>query len=346
MTNRMIENCKKLCAVPGTPGGEAKAAELAASLLREFIPDSRTDGFGSAIGLLPSKKEGAKTLLLDAHIDEIGLIITSIDDKGFLKFDKCGGVDRRLMAAQRVVIHGVRDIPGIIGSKPPHLEKEDDAKKAPDFPELFIDIGYSKEEAEKLVSPGDRATFDVPFLELPNGRISCKALDDRCSVAAILEALALLQGEDLPVNLAVQFSGREETGGQGALISAYRFEPDAALTVDVSFAQIPGIEEHQSGKLGEGVMIGYAAALDMRLADSLVTLAKNAGIPYQIEAMGGRGTGTNNDEIVIARGGVRGGCLSIPQRYMHMPVEIVQVSDIEATARLIAEFVKNAGGLI
>lgn len=341
--NRIAENCRLLCGLPGVAGYEKAAAEGTAALLREYIPDAHTDGFGSAVGLLPSKTEGAKTILLDAHIDEIGLIVTAIDEKGYLKFDRCGGVDRRLLAAQRVTVHGRRELLGIIGSKPPHLESREEAGKLPALDEMFIDIGFSKEEAEAIVAPGDRITFCSPFVELPNGRISSKALDDRCGVAAILEALELTKGEELPVNVAVQFSGREETGGQGAAIAAYRLTPDIGIAVDVSFAASPDTKERETGKMGEGVMIGYAAALDKGLSDRLVRLAKAEEIPHQIEVMGGKSTGTNADEIVVTKGGVKGATLSIPQLFMHTPIEVVQLSDIEATARLIAAFLRSGG---
>lgn len=341
--NRIAENCKRLCGLPGVAGYEKTAAEEAAQLLRAYIPDAHTDGFGNVVGLLPSKQPGAPTLLLDAHIDEIGLIVTSIDDKGYLKFDKCGGVDRRLLAAQRVTVHGRRPVRGIIGSKPPHLESKEEAGKAADFPDLYIDVGYSKKEAEQWISLGDRITFDSPFVELPNGRISAKALDDRCGVAAILEALELVKGEELPVQVAVQFSGREETGGQGAAIAAYRLTPDVGIAVDVSFAKSPDTREEETGNMGGGVMIGYAVPLDKALSDRMVELARKGGIPYQIEVIGGRSTGTNADEIVVTRGGVKCACLSIPQLYMHTPIEVVQLSDIEATAKLIAAFLREGG---
>lgn len=342
---QIIEDLKILCAATGVSGDEFSAAQKAAELLRKYIKDAHVDSFGNVVALLPSKKEGAPTLLLDAHIDEIGMIVTAIDEKGFLKVDKCGGIDRRLLAAQVVTVHAKEKLLGVVGSKPPHLEKKEDSLKTVTFEEVYVDVGLPKEKAEELVSPGDRITMNGSFTELLNERVCSKALDDRAGVAAILECLNLLEGEELPVNLAVEFSGREETGGQGAHMAAYRLKPDISIAVDVSFAHTPDADEWKCGKLGEGTLIGFSAALDKEISDLLVSLAKEKEIAFQYEAMGGRSTGTNADDILVTRGGVRQGLLSIPLKYMHTPVEVIAVSDLKATARLMAEFIRKAGDI-
>ena len=339
----ILENLERLCASTGVSGAEDSAAAAAAALLREFIPDAAVDLFGNVAGVQTSKKAGAKTLLLDAHIDEIGLIVTSIDDGGFLKVSNCGGIDRRQLAAQRVTVHGKKPLKGFVGSKPPHLEEKEEARKVPELTDMFVDIGMDKEEAERFVSLGDRITVDGEFTILLNGRAASKAIDDRAGVAVILEALRILSGEELSVNIAVQFSGCEETGGQGAKIAGFRHAPDLAVAVDVSFAHSPGCKKERCGKLGGGPMIGCSAAIDKAFTDKMVRLAKENNIPYQMEVMGGRGTGTNADEITVTQGGVRTALLSVPIRYMHSPVEVVLPADIEASARLMAEFVRKAG---
>ncbi len=337
---RIKENLKILCGATGVAGYEKGAAEAARRLLQKYIPDAACDAFGNVWGVIPSKRAGAKTLLLDAHIDEIGMIVTSVDEKGFLRFSKCGGIDFRLLAAQSVTVHGKKELPGLIGSVPPHLQKKGDKDKLPDENSIFIDVGLTKEQAEALVSPGDRVTIDGEFTELLNGRISSKALDDRSGCACILEALALLKGEELPVNLAVQFTGREEVGGQGAAIAAFNLHPDLAVAVDVSFAYTPDADREKCGELSKGPMIGYHAALDKALSDRLLALAREKDIPCQVEVMSGRGTGTNADEIAVSRGGVRAGVVSLPQRFMHTPVEMVDCADIADTGRLLCELVR------
>lgn len=343
----VLENLRALCTAPGTPGQEYAASGCAARLLREFAPDARVDAFGNVMGTIPCEDPHAPTLLLDAHMDEIGLIVTEIDDKGFLKVARCGGMDRRLLAAQPVRVYTKTGVlGGMIGSKPPHLESKEDAKKVPEITDLFVDIGMEPETAKETIRPGDRVVIESGLVELLNGRVSGKALDDRSGVAAILEALrqTVGSGEALPVRLAVLFSGREETGGQGARIGSFSLAPDWAIAVDVSFAAQPGVPAEKCGKLGKGPMIGIAPALDAALSASLVQLAREAEIPFQQEVMGGT-TGTNADDIGISRAGVRTGLLSIPQRNMHTPVEIVQISDVEDTARLLAEWIRKGVGL-
>lgn len=339
------KNLEKLCLATGVAGMEDyEASEVAAKLLREYTSEVTIDIFGTVVGKIPSKAKGAKTLLLDAHLDEIGLVVTYIDDKGFLKFSNSGGIDRRLLAAQLVTIHCTngKDITGVVGSKPPHLEKGDEASKIAELDDMYIDVGMSKEAAEKVICVGDIITLQSKMTELINGNISCKALDDRAGVAAILETLELLKGKELPCNLFVQFSAREEIGGPGAKASAYTIEPDFAIAVDVSFATTPDAKAHLCGKLGEGTMIGYHVVLDKKMTDTLVRLAKEKKIEHQVEGLGGSSTGTNADGIIQTRAGVPTALLSIPQRYMHTPIEVCAFSDIKATAMLMAEFALNA----
>lgn len=340
---QLISSLRALCGAAGVAGAESSAQEVACRLLRQYIPDASCDSFGNVSGLLPSRKAGAKTLLLDAHLDEIGMIVTAIDDRGFLRFSKCGGIDLRLLSAQIVTVHGKEPLRGVIGSVPPHLQKAGEAKKAPELEDLFVDVGLSRERAEELISPGDRITIDTDLTLLLNHRVTSKALDDRSGCASILAALELLKGQELDVNLAVQFTAQEETGARGAAVSAFRLEPDLAIAVDVSFAWTPDEDKLRCGPLGGGPLIGYAAALDKEISDRLVSLAKEKEIPYHLEVMGGSSTGTNADNIAVSRRGVRVGLISIPERYMHTPVEVVDLEDIQNTARLMAEFVRIGG---
>lgn len=342
--DRIKENLKTLCSATGVSGYEFGVAKVAADLLRQYTPEVHTDDFGNAVGIIRSKKENAPTLLLDAHLDEVGMIVTSIDDKGFLKFDKCGGLDKRILAGQHVVVHGKKDLHAVVGSTAPHLEKKDERLKIGEIKDMYIDAGLSKEQAEELIPVGSRVTSRFYFDELLNDRVSCKAQDDRAGVVAILECLELLKGEELDVNLAIEFSGREETGGQGATIAAYNLNPDISIAVDVSFAYTPDAPKHKCFDLGQGAIIGVAASIDQRLADQLIEIAKAKDIPYQIEVMGSS-TGTNSDKITILRGGIRPAVISIPQRFMHTPIEVIDLKDVVATARLMAEFIKKAGDL-
>lgn len=340
---QMVNWLRAMCEAPGVSGLEHNAAKEAEALLCAYIPDAKANALGNVTGVKKSAKANAKTILLDAHIDEIGMIVTNIDDKGFIRVSNCGGVDRRLLQAQVVTVHGKRDLFGLVGSKPPHLLTPEEAKKVGKIEDLFIDVGMTKEEVEAIVSLGDRITMESPITLMKNNLVCGKALDDRAGCAAILWALELLKDEDPGINIAVQFSAKEEVGGYGAQIGAYTADADYAIAVDVGFAKTPDADPAKCGELGKGAMIGYSALLDKKFCDTLVALAKENGIPYQYDVMGGRSTGTNADSIFNSKCGVRTGLISIPQRYMHTPVEVVSIDDLKAVGALIAAAIRKAG---
>lgn len=328
---------KALCAPAGTPGWEDAAMQTAAEAL-SFCDTVETDAYG-VVGTF-GKKDAARRILLDAHIDQIGLVVTNIDDAGFLRVTNVGGVDRRTMPGSRVRVFGTRPLTGVVCTLLPHLKKDGEEKIRP-VSEQAIDLGLSKAEAERLVSVGDRAVLENPLVDLLHHRVAGTALDDRAGCACIIRAAQLLQGTQLDACVMVVCSSREETGGQGATVRAYALKPTEALAVDVSFAKQPGTE-NLTAELGHGPMIGFSAALDRTISQKLVALSKRHGIPYQLEAMGGR-TGTNCDAISVSRGGVRTGLISVPQRNMHTPAEVCDLEDMENIARLIAAYVTEGG---
>ena len=328
-----------LCSAKGVSGAENEAAVAVSEMLGRFMP-VKSDALGSVTG----RKEGkGPHILLDAHLDQIGLIVTAIDDSGFLKFAKCGGADRRVLAAAEVTVHGKEDVYGVITSTPPHLAKPDDATKALPFDEMAIDIGMKKEEAEKLVSLGDRVTFNGKYLPLLGNRVSSPSIDDRAGVAAVLRCLEILEEKGVDCNLSVMFSVQEETGGSGAQTAAFTAKADEAIAVDVSFASAPSVSSEKYASLGKGTMIGFAPSLDYKMSRTLESIAKRENIPYQPEVMGGK-TGTNCDEIQVSGRGVRTALLSVPLRNMHTACEVCDLDDIENTARLMAEYITERSG--
>ena len=336
-----VKVLEQLCSAAGVSGGEFPASAAALALLGKYADKAEIDPFGNVIGYIGCNdaSESKPLLLLDAHIDRIGLIVTYIGEDGFLKVSKCGGIDRRTLLAQTVTIYGKEPVKGIISTMPPHVAK--DSGKSAKLEDIVIDTGLSGEKAKELISQGDLVTIDGIFSKLGDNRICSPATDDRAGVAALLYAAELLQGEkELPYRVALQFAVQEEVGCRGAVISTFNINPDYAVAVDVSFAQSKGVEPSKAGKLGKGPMIGIAASLDREMFRSFVEIAKEKEIPYQLEAMGGS-TGTNADGISVSRGGVRTGLVSIPQRYMHTPCEVVEIADIENTGRLLAEFIKS-----
>ncbi len=326
-----------LSEISGTSGSESKAAQLALGMLREYCPDAEIIN-GNVTGKFGVHREGLPSLLLDAHIDQIGFAVTYITDDGFIKVGNIGGIDRRLLPAQPVVVHGSRDIKGVICSVPPHLTSG--GSEVLEMDDVAIDTGLTKEELEKLVSLGDSVTFNVTCRDLIGSRITGGALDDRCGVASILYALELLKGSDLAYNVTVLFSTQEEVGERGAKIGAFEIDPDIALAVDVSFAYAIGEEESKCGYLGKGPMIGISPSLSREISDELINTAKSDDIPYQIEVMSGL-TGTNADRFSVNRCGAKACTVSIPLRNMHTPVEVIDLTDVEQTAKLLAAYIRG-----
>ncbi len=331
------ETLRILTEQTGVSGDEFAASRTALELLKQYAPSAEIDSFGNVTALIMAQQENAKTLMLDAHIDQIGMIVTYINSEGFLKVGACGGLDMRTMLAQSVTVHGREEVQGVICTLPPHVST--DHSKVPEVGELAIDIGMSKEQAEAVISLGDRVTVNSAFRSL-GGRISAPSVDDRSGVCVILRALELLKSRRLRYNLAVCFSAQEETGERGAKQAAYRLNPDEAIVVDVSFGRTPDSSAHETAELCSGAMIGVSAVLDRGITNSLIAIAQDKKIPYTMEVMPSS-TGTNADAISVSRSGVKCCTVSIPIRYMHTAIETVDPVDIEAAAQLISEY---AGG--
>lgn len=328
----------KLSEAYGASGREDAAAELALGMLREYCPDAVYDN-GNIIGYRSKRREGRPLAVLDAHIDQVGFTVTSVTDDGFVKFAPLGGIDRRLLPAQPVVIHGREDVKGVICSIPPHLSKG--SAEVPDFGDTAVDAGMTAGQLREKVSPGDSITFEVKCRELLGSRLAGGALDDRCGIAAILCALELLKDCDTKYDVAVIFSSQEELGERGAAVGAFTVDADIAIAVDVSFAMAHGEDPEKTGRLGKGPMIGISPSLSREVTDALIAAAENAGISWQPEVMNGL-TSTNADRYSVAREGAKACTVSIPLRNMHTPAEVIDLGDVELTGRLIAEYLKEA----
>lgn len=335
----MQEMLKALCAAPGVAGDEAAAAQAAEQLLAPLGKMHRT-ALGGVVCTLPPRGDKAPTVLLTAHLDQIGMMVTQITEKGFLKVTACGGVDRRSLAGARVTVHTSQGpLPGVVKATPPHLASGKATTET--VQALAVDVGMTAGEARQHIAPGDRISFDGEFCALLGDRICAPSLDDRAGCAAVIRAAMLLR-DCTAVNLAVALAPLEEINSAGAATAAFGIAPDFAFAVDVSFATTVGEQREECGELGKGPMIGIAPVLDRALFRGLVQAAKRAEIPYQLEVMGSR-TGTDADAIAPSGMGVRTGLVSIPQRHMHTASEIVALCDVENTARLLAEAI--GGGI-
>ncbi len=333
----MKDMIRQLCNASGA-GGHAAVSEVVKALVSEYADEVRTDALGNVIAVRKCGKDTAPVLLLEAHIDEIGFVVTHVDDDGFVHVSNCGGIDRRVLAAAEVTLLTEPPLCGVFCSTPPHLAGEDSKLKS--LEEMGIDIGYPAEEAKVLVEKGTRGVFRAHFSELSEHLVCAKALDDRAGCAAVIEALRLLKNEKLACDVVALFAVQEEVGGAGATVAAFDIAPTAAIATDVSFALTPDAAPHKCGKLGEGPMIGISPTLDYVLTERIKAIAKREEIAVQYEVMGGS-TGTDADSIFVSKSGVPTALLSIPQRYMHTPVEVVDVRDVQGVAQLMAEVAKE-----
>lgn len=332
---------KALCDAVGAPGGEAAAAAVATEILAPLGP-CEISPLGSVICRVLPATEGKPHLLLDAHLDEIALIVLAVTEDGFLKVGACGGIDRRVISASQLTIHAEGGpLKGIVCSVPPHLQDDSHKEKLQKLQEFSVDIGFSRERAEALVAPGDRVTVDGPFISLQNDLVASKALDDRAGCAVIIKAAEEIKAAAPDIGLSVVLSSMEEVGGMGAKTAAYTLSPTHAIAVDVSFAHVKGVPEHRTAKIGSGPMIGVAPVLAASVSSALKRVATHCQIPFTMEAMG-RSTGTNADDIAVSRAGVKTGLVSVPQRNMHSPVEVVSIADVENAAKLIAKYATTA----
>ena len=324
----------------GAPSGyEGPAAEVwreAAS----FAALS-SDGLGSSVAQIG---ETGPLLAIVTHIDEIGLVVSHIDEKGFLYFNPIGGWDPQILVGQRVEVRGREGlVPGVVGRKPIHLLDLDQRKKVVQLKGLHIDFGAAdREAAEALIRVGDPAVIAAEPQPLDGTRLASRSMDNRLGAYVSLEALRRVHERDSlkGTSLAAIAAVQEEIGLFGARTSTFAVEPDLAIAVDVTHGtDAPGVDEKEVGShpLGSGPVIGRGSTLSPKVSELLIDAAEEAGIEYTLAASG-RGTSTDADAIQISRSGVPTGLVSIPLRYMHSPVEVVDLEDVEATVELIAAF--------
>ena len=334
---------KSLLSIPGPSGHEEAAAEAWRTEAEKFA-EVRGDRMGNSFATLNGG--GAPRIMLAGHIDEIGLMVTHVEDGGLLRFQGVGGWDPQVLVGQRVLVQTKNgEVPGVIGKKAIHVMEPDERKKVSEIKNLWIDIGAKDgDEAKERVRVGDVAVIDQDVLELPNGRIASRSLDNRMGAFVVLEALRLLSEEDsiAPEVVAVACV-QEEIGLYGARGAAFGLDPDAAIAVDVTHAtDTPGIpkNEHGDHALGSGPVVTRAVNLSPLVTEYLIDTAEGEGISYTLEA-DSRSTSTDADAIQFTRAGVATGLVSVPNRYMHSPNEIVDLEDLESCARLIAAYIKS-----
>jgi len=332
---------KRLLDTPAPSGFEGPAARVWREEASTFADRVTTDVAGNSMAEI--NPGGSPTIMLDGHIDEIGLIVQYIDDEGYIYPSAVGGWDPQVLVGQRIRFLGRSgDVLGVIGKKPIHLMKPSDRDQASKLTELWVDIGASsKAEAEGRISIGDPGVIDSKSVDFPNNMLVSRSIDDRIGAFTVLEALRRYAQNPGPARVVAAATSQEEIAwhGGGALICTNCINPQVAIVVDVTFAtDHPGIEKKEIGdhRIGGGPVLSRGAVVSPVLFDLLRSTAERQGIKYSVHAVG-RDTGTNADAIHIAREGVATGLVSIPNRYMHSPNELVSLEDVDKTAALLAD---------
>lgn len=331
----------RLCALSGPSGFEHEVAAAAAELLWPWMDEVMIDRMGSVVGVRRCGKADAPKLLLDAHLDEIGFLVTGHKD-GFLRFAPLGGVDPRMLPDREIRILTQPPRFGVVACLPPHIQTREEMDKSNPIKELYLDVGLSQEEAQRLIPIGTPAVYQAGCTRLGGNLLCGKAMDDRSCFAVLLDAVEQMKDVPLDVDLYVVGSTQEETHSTGAITAAYGIAPDLCVAIDVTHGDSPDASKDKTFPLGGGPVIGVGPNCTRWMAKRLERKAKEAGLEIQLEVMAGS-SGTNGWPLQISREGVATAVLSVPLRYMHTPIETVHRTDLENTAKLLASFVQGIG---
>lgn len=336
-----IQLLKKICQAPGPPGFEQPIRSLLIKELKPYADEINTDPMGNLI--LFRKGKSSSKLMLTAHMDEISFIVQHIDDEGYIRFLPLGGFDAKTLTAQRVIIHGKKDILGVMGSKPIHLMSHDERNKAAQIKDYFIDTGLPKADLEKYISIGNPITRERELIKMGKC-INSKSLDNRISVYALIEMLKSLGKVKPELDLYIVFTVQEELGLRGAKSATHRINPDFAINVDTTIAfDVPGAQAHEMiTKLGNGVAIKlYDSSVipDYRMVRFLKECAAKSNIKWQPELLSGGGTDTA--AVQTSANGAIAGAISIPTRHIHQVIEMVHEEDVLAAIKLLESSIKQ-----
>lgn len=337
-TLNTTELLKQLTEIPGVSGYERAIRERVIEAMDPLVDEVYTDALGNVL----ARKQGSGTnapgrIMLAAHMDEIGLMVTKLD-QGFLRFSAVGGIDPSVLPSQEVVVHGRRDLPGLIASRPPHVLPAAERKKPIPMDQLFIDVGLTAEELAEQVQVGDLVSIHQETVTLNDKYATGKALDNRASVATVIQTLRRLQSVQHTWDVYAVATVQEEVGLRGAVTSTYGVNPTLGIALDVTFAPQPGASEEETVQWDKGPAIALGPNIHPKLHERLLETAKAHEIPYSVEVLPGR-TGTDAWAMQVTRAGIPTALLSIPIRNMHTPAETILLKDIERTARLLAAFI-------
>ena len=332
------ETLKQLCSIPAPSGFETPAAQAALELLRPLVDEAWIDKMGSVVGVRRCGKEGARKLLLDAHLDEIGFIVTGHQD-GFLRFAPLGGVDPRMLPDRELTILTDPPTYGVVACLPPHIQSREDMDRALPIQDLYLDTGLSQEEAQRRIPVGTPAVYRTGCRTLGDKLLCGKALDDRSCFAILLHTLQLLQ-TPLPFDLYVLGSVQEESTMAGAKTGVFSIAPSLMVAVDVTFGASPDTPKQEAFCLGGGPAIGVGPMLRRDWSDLLIACAEQRNLPFHVEVLE-RGLGTNAMAAAVTREGIPAAMVSLPLRSMHTPQEVVDLRDAAWSAQLLVAFLRS-----
>ena len=333
-------NFEKLCSLNAVSGNEHNVSEYLSDILYEDYENVNVDSYGNVVVL--DDRGSNCTVMLDAHTDQIGLVVKEIDEQGFVRFICSGGLDTSILPTSEVVVHGKEDLFGVVGAKPPHLKtKDEDSSLKPE--DMYIDCGLSAEEIKNIVSPGDTISLKAEFACLKNNYYTSKSLDNRVSVYVVGECLKRLKDKKLKYNIVGSFSVQEELGCRGAALIAERIKPDIAIVIDVTFGVSPYTSEEDGFLTGKGITVAVGPNVDRKLTERFIQNCKDNNLPFEKEVCGGS-TGTNAWPIQVAGLGTKCLVISVPIKYMHTSVEMVNKSDMETAIDSICSALE--GGIL
>ncbi|WPP52203.1 M42 family metallopeptidase [Catalinimonas niigatensis] len=328
---------KDICEIAGAPGFESRIRNLVIKEVEPLVDHLEVDNMGSVIAVKKAKQNpDGKKVMVAAHMDEIGFIVTHIDDKGFIRFHTLGGFDPKTLTAQRVIVHGKKDVVGVMGSKPIHVMSQDERNKNPKLSDYFIDLGMSGDEVKEIVSIGDPITRERELIEMGDC-VNCKSIDNRVSVFILIETLRQLK--EVPYDVYGVFTVQEEVGLRGANVAAHNINPDFGLGLDTTIAfDLPGAQAHEKiTSLGEGAAIKVmdaSAIADYRMVAFLKETAEKHNIKWQAEILTAGGTDTAGIQRMGKQGAIAG-AISIPTRNLHQVIEMANKKDIDACIQLL-----------
>ena len=335
----MIDLIKRLSDLRGVSGFEYRIADKIAEYFRTYADEVKIDNLGNVIALKKCGKENAPKIMIEAHCDEIGLMVSDIDESGFITFVTVGGIDKRILPASEVVVHGKKDLPGVIGAKPPHLSEPGESKKSSKITDMAIDVGMSADDVRELVSVGDSITFSQSVGAMGDGQFSGKTLDDRAGVAAIVTVMKNLMKIRTEVDVYAVAAVSEEVGLRGAKTAVYGVDPALAIAVDVCHGITPDNSDN-AFEAGSGAVISVGPNIHPKLQKRLFKTAEKYHVATQTDVDGGD-TGTDAWVMQVSRNGVPTALLSIPLKYMHTSVETLNISDVTAVSELLTYFIQN-----